>query len=109
MATQITTDEELAVLLGTLGDTADAIAANLRAQDIKGFRSITNQCPVARWLWREVDGCTDVDVDDSVNIYTTVNGPHLRSLECDFSNAVRGFIENFDERRYPDLIDAADR
>jgi hypothetical protein len=108
MATQITTDEELAVLLGTLGDTADAIAANLRAQDIKGFRSRTNQCPVARWLWREVGGCTDVDVDDSVNIKIQIDGFRLRSLECAPPDVVTDFIEGFDKDRYADLIASED-
>lgn len=71
--------------------TADEIAACLRAAGIKGRRKVCDDCPLAR--------ATDSDVytRDAADADGDYHGLTL---------AERLFVRRFDDGQYPDLIDA---
>jgi hypothetical protein len=100
MPTTITTDDELVVLLGTLGDTSDQIAAAFVAKGIKGETGSAYRCPVAKWLIAET-GCREAEVDQADVCVRRDGGG---SLWVTPPEPVADFIVRFDEGDYPDLI-----
>ncbi len=104
MPTTITTDDELAVLLATLGDTPVAVAETLRAKGIKGRPCESSRCPIANWLVTET-GAVTVEVDS--DIYFRHAGAHGLWIDPT-PDAVAEFIRRFDEGDFPDLIDDGD-
>lgn len=103
MPITITTDEELGVLLGTLGTTADAIADRLRADGITGRVGNTGCCPVANWLKRET-GCEDV----TAGLTRVFVGGYL-APEVETPEPISVFMEWFDDGVYPDLVEEPQR
>lgn len=101
----IRSDEELAVLLGTLGDTEQAVAKTLVAKNIKGRVGLTEHCPIANWLRAET-GCEHVEVDVG-DVYLRYNRPGLfgNGFIAHPSGAVDDFIDQFDSGMHPDLIE----
>lgn len=96
----IRSDEELAVLLGTLGDTEQQIAATLRGKGITGHKAAAEHCPIANWLRAET-GCTHVEVDAGA-VYLKYDQPGFIAQPA---SAVDEFIWHFDDGDYPDLIE----
>jgi hypothetical protein len=101
--TVITTDDELQVLLGTLGTSPEQVAETLRAKGIKGQPMQAHSCPIAKWLSAET-GAAVVTVDTgSCGVYLGF-GPGRESVQATPPGAVDQFIVQFDDREYPDLV-----
>ena len=92
----------IAATLAGLGNTADAVADQLRARAIKGVRNDECNCPIARLLLT-LPGVDQVEVGPlSADIYPTgVYWP----VEVDLPEAATAFIDHFDEGVYLDLVE----
>ncbi len=88
--------------LTALGDTKEAVRANLAAQGIKGVRCNSHNCPLARVV-QTVPGATDSSVGTS-NI--TVFVPHsVETIHCAMPPACIEFIRDFDTHNYSELTE----
>lgn len=83
-----------------LGETPDAIAKSLKRKRIKGTLEDPQSCPLAHLLadFYEVYGDTEVGQRGIV-----ING--LSIPEKYIPKRVQQFITNFDNEKYPNLID----
>jgi hypothetical protein len=105
MAQKISTEEELEVLLASLGGSPAVVAAALVAAGVKGKRSTRRSCPVANWLRLETGLDPSVD-DDRVALREAED---LRTrVEVRTPDAVRGFIYDFEDGEYVDLDEEPD-
>jgi hypothetical protein len=80
--------------LKRLGRTSDEIAQTFRSAVVTGVRCQASQCPVANYL-RDRFGCSFLV--ESENIYWD-------DQDCDTPGPVSMFVDRFDERFYPDLV-----
>lgn len=88
-----------------LGTTPDEIAETLAAEGLVGVRSTGNECPVARYV-RKHFGAYGVSIvvagEEKFFVGATVGG---WVAERPTPVQVREFMQNFDQGRYPQLID----
>lgn len=105
MTRTITTDDELAALLGELGSTPDGVADRLRAAGIKGQRGKAWCCPIANWLVRET-GLTNPEVHfGSVAADCELPSGNLSCVGVDMPPQIYQFIRRFDDGVYLDLVE----
>lgn len=91
--------DHVSLLLQSLGDTQNDVAASLRKLNCRGHRNSGGECPVARFLiWA---GCTDVFVDHHIFSATAPNG---QQVCCSTPRAAAAFVLRFDDGVYPDLV-----
>lgn len=89
--------EHAVTLLMNLGDTSAEVAGNLRSGGFTGIPDDSCNCPVARFLQREL-GTVSVTVGSQAHIEDEdeKNG-------VDLPKAVTDFVNNFDDGDYPEL------
>jgi hypothetical protein len=97
----VDTDEALAALLASLGDTPDQIAATLTAAEITGHPGQAGRCPIANWIratcgnndWAPLvsNDTVDLHIDDDTMFRAATPAP------------VDVFITRFDADMYPTL------
>lgn len=86
---------------------ATEIAKFLEAQGVKGIKENATQCPVARWLQRELG--VDTDARETVivtgRISAAVNGPKAINIVDSVATppSVQHFIQKFDLGDFPKL------
>lgn len=88
--------EQVVNQLAAVGN-ADAIAAFLEEQGIKGARSAAFRCPVANYVKRELGV-------ERVTAYESIYAGEPNTVEVRTPPSVFAFIEGFDNRQYPKLI-----
>ncbi|MFI7042611.1 hypothetical protein ACIBI0_38540 [Microbispora rosea] len=103
-------DRALSTAVNHLADLAgpdedpNALATALEAAGITGRMNDTGQCPLARWLSKNLDGATlTVDADE---IYA-VHAPTVQDFQeavVDLPDVLWGFIRRFDKGEYPVLV-----
>lgn len=72
------------------------IALYFAAEQVKGYRLVSTQCPVANWLYRE--GCSAIGV---ANTYIADHDETIPLIK-DYP-AVHEFTVDFDLDKYPEL------
>ncbi len=87
--------------LKSLGAGPNKIADALKKAKIKGEMGSASFCPLARALKKKFKTLEEVQVDSSIDVYA-----YGEEASIDFvSNAVSKFVENFDNGKYPALIE----
>jgi hypothetical protein len=104
MAQKISTEEELEVLLVSLGSEPDEVAQALRAAGIYGYRDEPASCPVANWLAQETGLSPHVD-RAAVELYPIPIGDEGPLVESATPLAVAEFVGRFDNGEYSDLLE----
>ncbi|MEV4134413.1 hypothetical protein AB0J72_19860 [Dactylosporangium sp. NPDC049742] len=89
--------------LTALGDTADAIAAVLLANDYTGRTASPACCPIARYLINTVPDLDANDVEIGTDDAGLWNAPHNYGIYVDLPGPVVAFITDFDGGAYPEL------
>lgn len=90
------------ILLDSLGDTADKVADNLRARNIKGVQKSECGCPIARLLLKD-PGIAQVEVGA---FYLTIYPSGDDGIvEIEVPRAVSDFIWYFDRGVFRDLVE----
>lgn len=84
--------------LSWLGVTEEEVVRSLRERGIKGAKSYTHSCPLARFLqnWWDTAWAGPTDISSGVCVW-----PILRQNTPDY---LRHFMSHFDNGLYPDLI-----
>lgn len=85
-------------VLESLGPTSDAVANALRQLGVKGSRKSYCQCPISNYLIHERF------LNPEVLSISIVVGPKGGRFAIEPPTSVAEFIVNFDQERYPDLI-----
>lgn len=98
--------ERVEVLLNSLGDDADAVAASLRMDGIKGHRDDGCACPIAMLLANAIPEATYWNSDngwfvDLASVRWPAGAGEYEDIDPPL--AVRRFIDAFDAGRYPEL------
>ncbi len=96
----------LAEALAALPDTADGIAAHLRAKGIRGVRENPDCCPIANYL-SGTGGLYGPDVDPSrIDAFTDEGDAEQVCTPAHIAE----FVRRFDDGEWPELVldDAAD-
>lgn len=98
------TEAELLKAIDELGPDAHAIATSLRDRGIRGRRRESCDCPLARFLSGLAGQSISVD-GEAFRIFDGSNR-HPRVLLTDVAGT---FVREFDEGRYPYLVDRSFR
>ncbi|HLJ94423.1 MAG TPA: hypothetical protein VKU02_14650 [Gemmataceae bacterium] len=89
-------------LLQSLGNTADEVAAALRAKRVRGALNTIRQLnPIARFVQTELGTPCDIQVVDSK---LTIRFPDGRHQNVALPQPVKDFLDAFNQGRYPDLM-----
>lgn len=106
-------DDGLRQALVALGDSPEAVGRTLQAMGLRGRRHLCRVCPVAKYLLLVIEGADDIGVHDykafafrTVVEYTDV-ASEVASTELPV--VVQAFVEDFDDGRFPDLIEGEAR
>lgn len=107
------TGEWLHSLLTGLGNTADEVAATLRAADVKGYRTDVRDDPGARFIASKarelVPATAQVDViltaEEAVIGITPVGPDDYWEVSANTPEAVEDFLDGFDAGDYDDLAE----
>ena len=109
MTQKISTDEELAALLASLGSSADEVADALYAAGVRGKPDDATCCPVANWLSEET-GFEPYVEREGVCLYLDIDiNDEQPQLRAETPAAVAEFIRRFDHDGYRDLNDRLPR
>jgi hypothetical protein len=82
-----------------MGDTADKVAAYLKAQHITGQRGLPSSCPIANYFNYKYGGFCCAS---RYNLYFT-DANSLLNTQVDMPPAVSSFVGRFDYGSYPEL------
>lgn len=81
---------------------SDEIAQFLTDENVRGYKGDSDSCVITHWL--ENNTGFDVSTEDEIRFYTT---DPMDNLECwsvvDITPAVKSFIEEFDNGKFPQL------
>ncbi len=89
-------------LLQSLGNTADEVAAALRAKGVRGSLNTIRQLnPIARFVQTELGVPCDIRVVDSK---LTIRFPDGRHHDVVLPQPVKDFLDAFNQGRYPELV-----
>jgi hypothetical protein len=92
----------VARMLQDLGNTADDVAAVLKAQKIQGVRNTVRMLnPIVRYVGSLVSGARDMDLIEAGTLRITfLNGSVERVT---LPEAIREFLDAFNTKAYPEL------
>jgi hypothetical protein len=94
--------DQILQLLAAMGDTADAVAATLRAEGIRGHRdSPSFQNPIVRYLNRHLNIGHRLEVGAGGSVLRVISGGRVQ--EAGLSEPVRDFLQRFHQGLYDDL------
>jgi hypothetical protein len=96
-----TITEQVAIVLRSLGETPEEIAANLQIGGWLGLRYDAGACPVARYLATVLPDARSAEVG---RYDATVHFGYAPDVEADLPGVVRDFIVALDEGSYPELV-----
>ena len=89
-------------LLQSLGNTADEVAAALRAKGVRGApNTIRHLNPIVRCVQAEIEARCDIGVVDTK---LTLRFPDGRHEEVTIPQPVKQFLDAFNQGQYPDLV-----
>ena len=88
--------------LHSLGNTADEVAAALRAKGVRGTpNTIRHLNPIVRYIQTEIAARCDVRVVDKK---LTIQFPDGRHQEVPIPQPITDFLDAFNQGQYPDLL-----
>lgn len=111
----MTFKERIEELLARLGSDPESVAENLKKAGVKGERSCPKSCPVARYLKKEIpEQEVGINVQPDEVYFLSEEQIGAGTEYCGNSGKpfvylplpVSMFVNQFDRRRYPDLMDA---
>jgi hypothetical protein len=89
-------------ILQSLGNSADDVAAALRAKGVRGApNTIRHLNPIARYVQNEISGPCDIRVVDPT---LTIRFPDGRHQDVTMPPPVTQFLDAFNQGQYPDLL-----
>ncbi|GAA4100924.1 hypothetical protein [Actinomadura miaoliensis] len=114
MSSDTISEQRLAELLMSLGETADQVAAALRRAKIVGRQSSAYQCPLARYIaerTRQLVPSARINVrvcagEVAVEIHQP-DTDEYQEITVAQPKAAKDFVKSFDEGGYADLVDAS--
>lgn len=108
----VVTEAKLERVLADMGDSSESIAAFLEGQCIKGFKKKSATCAVAVYL----DKALGLEANYSVLVGIRVSVSELvagwrayKEVSILTPDPVYAFTEDFDNGKYPNLVDPSDR
>jgi hypothetical protein len=98
-----TLHDRVAFLLDSMGEAADAVAATLRVEEVRGVRGSAVAHPLCWWLIRLVPDACVVLGKETVHATLPGVGPSRQDAVVALPVPVRTFVDQFDGGQHPDL------